>query len=103
GKDLSNEDWEETLKKAIASFGKAPFLLQEHRKPKRTKARYLDFSHLEIAEMEGRTRLCPYYFVQNGKAVLSGILATICPADKLAIHGMSDAIMVPCCQSQEGE
>ncbi|HBN10113.1 MAG TPA: hypothetical protein DD435_16230 [Cyanobacteria bacterium UBA8530] len=101
GKDLSNEDWEESLKKSLASFPKNPFLLQEHRKPKRTKARYLDFSHLAIEEMEGRTRLCPYYFVQNGKAVLGGILATICPADKLAIHGMSDAIMAPCCRGQE--
>jgi hypothetical protein len=27
---------------------------------------------------------------------LAGILATICSADKKIIHGMKDAIMVPC-------
>ena len=26
----------------------------------------------------------------------TGILATICPADKKILHGMKDAIMAPC-------
>jgi hypothetical protein len=34
--------------------------------------------------------------VSDGKAELTGILATICPADKKILHGMKDAIMVPC-------
>jgi hypothetical protein len=29
------------------------------------------------------------------RAVLGGVLATICPADKKIIHGMSDAVMLP--------
>jgi hypothetical protein len=29
-------------------------------------------------EMEGRLRLCPYYFVKGDSAQLSGILATFC-------------------------
>jgi hypothetical protein len=40
-------------------------------------------------------RLCPYYFVADGKAKLSGALATIVPADKKLLHGMRDAILAP--------
>ena len=46
--------------------------------------------------MSGRARLSPYYFVSGDKTKLAGILATICPADKKVIHGMKDAVMVPC-------
>jgi hypothetical protein len=50
--------------------------------------------------MAGRARLSPYYFVTGEKADLAGILATVCPADKKVIHGMKDAIMVPCAAAQ---
>jgi hypothetical protein len=53
--------------------------------------------------MQGRVRLCPYYFVGCGPSVsdgqdvkLGGALATIVPADKKLLHGMKDAAMVPC-------
>jgi hypothetical protein len=46
--------------------------------------------------MNGRVRLCPYYFVAGDDARLGGVLATICPQDKKIIHGMADAIMAPC-------
>ena len=36
------------------------------------------------------------YFVAGGAAKLAGVLATVCPLDKKVIHGMRDAIMVPC-------
>jgi hypothetical protein len=56
--------------------------------------------------MEGRVRLCPYYFVSGeGKTEqvkLGGVLATIVPADKKIIHGMSDAIITPCRIDAEG-
>ena len=46
--------------------------------------------------MEGRVRLCPYYFVNDaGKTAMGGCLAAIVPADKKKIHGMRDAILVP--------
>jgi hypothetical protein len=41
-------------------------------------------------------RLCPYYFVIGDSVKLGGILATVCPADKKLLHGMSDAVMAPC-------
>ena len=50
--------------------------------------------------MKGRVRLCPYYFVAGdgdaARAELGGVLATICPADKKIIHGMTEAIFAPC-------
>jgi hypothetical protein len=51
----------------------------------------------EVRDLEGRVRLCPYYFVTGPDDVaLGGVLATVCPADKKAIHGMPDAVMGPC-------
>ena len=50
--------------------------------------------------MKGRARLCPYYFVSgdgdSARPQLGGVLATICPADKKIIHGMTEAIFAPC-------
>ncbi len=95
GHDLSTPDWEGALRLAKESFPQTPYILQEFRKPERTDVRYYDFRRDVVVKMEGRARLCPYFFVANGKAELHGILATICPLDKLAIHGMTDAIMAP--------
>ena len=52
--------------------------------------------------MDGRVRLCPYYFVIGDETRLGGILATVAPADKRLIHGMSDAIMAPCAAHESG-
>lgn len=95
GSDLSSEDWERTLTRALDSFEKTPYLLQEYHKPAKVTARYYDFNRQEIRTFDGRARLCPYYFVTGDQAELGGILVTVCPADKKAIHGMVDSIMVP--------
>ena len=57
---------------------------------------YFDSARDDLVPMLGRTRLSPYYFVNGGEAKLGGILATVCPLDKKLIHGMRDAVMVPC-------
>jgi hypothetical protein len=49
----------------------------------------------ELKTMKGRVRLCPYYFVEEDRVRLRGVLATIAPADKKFLHGMSEAILVP--------
>lgn len=95
GHDLSTPDWEAALANAKSAFPNTPYILQEFRKPERTEVRYYDFRREAIVKMEGRARLCPYFYVVDGKTILGGILATICPLDKLAIHGMTDAVMVP--------
>jgi len=55
-----------------------------------------------LYSMEGRMRLCPYYFVNESAKVakLQGVLATLCPADKKIIHGMKDAALLPCFLSE---
>jgi hypothetical protein len=95
GHDLSTPDWEAALANAKVQFPTTPYILQEFRKPERTEVRYYHFGRDQIVKMEGRARLCPYYYIIDGKTELGGILATICPLDKLAIHGMTDAVMVP--------
>jgi hypothetical protein len=52
--------------------------------------------------MDGRVRLTPYFFVTGESVRVGGILATVAPADKRLIHGMSDAIMAPCAIAEDG-
>jgi hypothetical protein len=42
---------------------------------------------------DARVRLTPYYFIVGDDVKLGAILATVAPADKRLIHGMSDAVM----------
>jgi hypothetical protein len=74
--------------------------LQRYHKPALVQAQWFDFEKDHAVDMPGRVRLCPYYFVVGkgdaARANLSGVLATICPADKKIIHGMSTAILAPC-------
>ena len=96
GHDMPQTDWVEALRKALASFPTTPYILQEFHKGRLFEMEYLDDGTQTIVCMSGRARLSPYYFVSEGKVELAGILATICPADKKILHGMKDAIMVPC-------
>jgi hypothetical protein len=36
----------------------------------------------QIETMQGRVRLCPYYFRSADSVELKGVLATICPKEK---------------------
>jgi hypothetical protein len=100
GSDLSHEEWSAAVDKAMAGFGTSPYVLQRFEKPKAVGASYFDFETNEVKPMNGRVRLCPYYFVSGeGDAAwanLCGVLATTCPPDKKIIHGMPDAILAPC-------
>ena len=100
GSDLSAQDWGQVVDKAIRSFGKQNYVLQDYHKPRTIEARYHDRSNDTIVPMKGRVRLCPYYFVKGegdqARPHLRGVMATICPADKKIIHGMKDAIIAPC-------
>jgi len=96
GHDLPQAEWVDTLRNALASFPTTPYLLQEFHKGRLFEMDYLDEGTNRLTHMAGRARLSPYYFVTGEKVELAGILATICPADKKILHGMKDAIMVPC-------
>ena len=94
--DLTKEEWQKALDESLASYPKTPYILQRFHKGKRVKVPYFDRKTDAIAVLDGRVRLCPYYYVVGDGVKLGGILATIAPADKRLIHGMSDAIMSPC-------
>jgi hypothetical protein len=100
GSDLSTADWGAAVDEAIRSFAQSPRVLQRYHKPRLVESRWFDFEKNEPAAMPGRARLCPYYFVSGdgdaARASLGGVLATVCPADKKIIHGMSSAILAPC-------
>lgn len=100
GSDLSTTEWSAAVEEALRSFPTSPYVLQKFHKPRLAEAHYYDFDKNEVVAMPGRVRLCPYYFVKGdgdaARATLGGVLATICPADKKIIHGMSTAILAPC-------
>ena len=100
--DLTRDEWKTALHDAKASFDKTPYILQRFHKGRRVRVPYVDRSTGELKQMDGRVRLCPYYFVVGDETQLGGILATVAPADKRIIHGMSDAIMAPCRIADDG-
>lgn len=96
GHDLPQAEWAEALTQALSAFDHTPYILQEFHKGRSVTVPYQDAASGQIASLQGRTRLCPYYFVAGDTVELGGILATVCPADKKIIHGMRDAVMAPC-------
>ena len=104
GSDLSHADWSAAVDRAVDGFGQNPFVLQRYHKPGLVDAEWFDFENNKVVPMKGRVRLCPYYFVSGeaeaARANLGGVLATICPADKKIIHGMTEAIFAPCAVEQ---
>ena len=96
GHDLPQTEWTAAIDSALRSFPHTAYVLQEFHKGRQYHLEYFDPVTAEIHAMAGRARLSPYYFVTGEKVDLAGILATVCPADKKVIHGMKDAIMVPC-------
>jgi hypothetical protein len=94
GSDVSREEWAAAVNEALRHAPKNLHILQEYRKPLRLKHPVF-VNATEVREEEGRVRLCPYFFVREGRAVLAGCLATFCPRDKKIIHGMQDAALLP--------
>jgi hypothetical protein len=101
GHDMPQSEWAGAIDKALSSFPRTPYILQEFHKGRLYELDYFDPVTSEMKQMSGRARLSPYYFVSGEKTELAGILATVCPADKKVIHGMTDAVMVPCAIGQE--
>ena len=103
GSDLPQADWAKAVDDALQHFDQSPRVLQRYHKPALVEAQWFDFGKNEVVPMKGRVRLCPYYFVSGegdaARPQLGGVLATVNPADKKIIHGMTDAILAPCAVS----
>ena len=101
GSDSSKTEWEEAIQKSVALADTSLHILQTYEKP--TRLRHPVYREDgSTCMMEGRMRLCPYYFIDEKQqlANLHGVLATFCPADKKIIHGMKDAALIPCVEVQ---
>jgi len=96
GHDLPGAEWGGRLREALEDFEQQPWILQEFRDSKLVEHPvYREDGTVET--MRGRVRLCPYYFTDAaGKTSLGGCLATLVPADKKKVHGMRDAVLLPC-------
>jgi hypothetical protein len=97
GHDMSLQDWGQRVDDALATFPQSPHILQPFHKPASHSVSYWNDDNQQLATMQARTRLCPYFMVTNDQQVsLTGILATHCQANKKIIHGMQGAILAPC-------
>lgn len=98
GHDMPAGEWKEALAHALADYPQKLWLLQDFRPGAVVSHPYYLADDAEaVAVMEGRVRLCPYYYRHaDERTVLGGCLATIAPANKKKIHGMKDAILAPC-------
>src|SRR5205809_386740 len=95
GADLPHAEWEKRINHSLETFESSPTIMQRFHKWRLVDHQYRDPDSNELKTMKGRVRLCPYYFVESDRVKLRGALATIVPADKKFLHGMSDAILVP--------
>jgi hypothetical protein len=95
GSDLPHAEWEKRIEHALGTFESSPTILQRFHKGWQFEHRYWESDSGELKTMKGRVRLCPYYFIEGNRVKLRGALATIVPADKKFLHGMSEAILAP--------
>ncbi len=102
GSDLAQGDWAAAVDNALKDFSTSPYILQRYHKPAVVDSQWFDFAAQKVVPMPGRVRLCPYYFVagdgDSARTELGGVLATICPANKKIIHGMTEAVFAPCAE-----
>lgn len=96
GHDMPTDAWRDAVQQALHDFPNKLWVMQEFREAQIIEHPYYTEDG-RLARMQGRVRLCPYYFRRaDGSTRLAGCLATIAPADKKKIHGMRDAVLVPC-------
>src|SRR5579872_825779 len=73
--DLTHDEWMAVIEGGLATFDKTPQVLQRYHKARRVNVDYLDVAANAVRTLDGRVRLCPYYFVAGDDAILSGVLA----------------------------
>ena len=97
GHDMPSNEWQSHITEAMNSIDSQPRMMQRYHAGKIIEHPYFDPETGQEKIMEGRARLCPYFFTDSrGETSFGGCLATIVPADKKKIHGMKDGILVPC-------
>ena len=100
GHDMPQKEWSDQISHALDQANEQPWIMQEFKEGKVVEHPvYRDDGTIEM--MKGRLRLCPYYFTNDeGQTKFAGCLATLVPADKKKIHGMSEGVLMPCVVEQ---
>ena len=103
GSDMPANEWKEAIELAIHDFPDRPWIMQRFKKARVFEHSYWDEEMEKNQSIDVRARICPYYFLSeenssNCRTELGGVMATLVPSDKKIIHGMSEAIIVPCVQ-----
>lgn len=96
GHDEPQDRWAAHLRHALSQSHQQPWILQQFH-----EARLVEHPVFRadgsVEILRARVRLCPYFFTDDhGATTFGGCLATLVPADKKKIHGMSDGVLVPC-------
>ncbi len=94
GHDVSEQEWDGAVDNALNAFAHTPHILQPFHKAVSSHVAFVDEG--VARHMRARARWCPYYFVAGEEVTLGGILATLCPEDKKKLHGMREAVIIPC-------
>ncbi len=96
GHDMPGVEWAERIQAALRQASEQPWILQEFREGRRVRHPvFADDGSVQM--MDGRVRLCPYFFTDGaGTTRFGGCLATMVPMDKKKIHGMTDGVLMPC-------
>lgn len=102
GHDMSAPEWREKLAAALADESEHPWVMQDFREGRRVSHPVFR-NDGSVEMMDARVRLCPYFFTNatSGRTEFGGCLATLVPADKKKIHGMSDGALVPVMVGEE--
>ncbi|MFQ3577728.1 MAG: hypothetical protein SNJ52_01795 [Verrucomicrobiia bacterium] len=101
GHDTPQDEWAAAISHAIASFPNNPWILQRFVSGQIVEHPVWDPQSGTVGRVKARVRLCPYFFSWEDNVQLGGVLATLVPIDKKLIHGMSDAILVPCMEAED--
>jgi len=95
GHDMHQSLWQQAIEQALQDFDKNVWIMQRFANTALIEHPYYD-KQGRIASAGFRLRLCPWYVCEQQHFRLVGSLATLAPADKKKIHGMQDALLVPC-------
>jgi hypothetical protein len=95
GHDLAAIEWAAAVDTAIEQGDHQPWILQRYAETQLVEHSYWNEKEEVVAKARWRARLCPYYFVDQA-VTMQGILATLCPENKKIIHGMKEALILPC-------
>lgn len=96
GHDISTPEWNAALQQALGSFAQTPHVLQEFRSGRQFEGSFYDTVTGSVRTIQCRVRLSPYFLVIGEEIKLTAVMARLCALNKKKIHGMPEAIMVPC-------